>query len=287
MADFSYTPVQKRALQLLGGSARHVMLFGGSRSGKTFVICAALAVRALRYPGCRQAVIRRYYGNAASSIGGDTLPKVLALRFPELKVEYRKSSGVFTFPNGSEIQLIGLDDPRRSDKILGNEFFTIYFNESSELDYLSVQTALTRLAQKMPGGINRAYYDCNPPGKKHWTYRVFVEKRNPADNLALVQKDDFASMQLNPADNQCNLPDGYISGTLMSLPRQQRERFLEGRFSDAVENALWTPENLAVNRRDAPPELLRIVIGVDPAVTGNRTSDLTGIIGCALGADKR
>ena len=68
MSRFVYTPAQKKALKLLGGDAGNIMLFGGSRSGKTFLLCCALLVRALRAPGSRHAVIRRYANTLHSTI---------------------------------------------------------------------------------------------------------------------------------------------------------------------------------------------------------------------------
>ena len=171
---FSYTPMQKKALALLASGAHHIMLFGGSRSGKSFLLTAALVARALRAPGSRHAVIRKYCAAARTAIGMDTLPAVLCRRFANrVKCRFNKAENFFRFSNGSEIWLIGLDDGERADKILGKEFATIYFNECSELDYSSVQVALTRLAQNSPPLVNKAYYDCNPPGKSHWCYKVF------------------------------------------------------------------------------------------------------------------
>lgn len=54
---FQYTAAQKSALRLLSGPARHTMLFGGSRSGKTFVLCCAILARAGKAPGSRHAII--------------------------------------------------------------------------------------------------------------------------------------------------------------------------------------------------------------------------------------
>lgn len=54
---FAYTAAQKSALRLLSGPARHTMLFGGSRSGKTFVLCCAILARAGKAPGSRHAII--------------------------------------------------------------------------------------------------------------------------------------------------------------------------------------------------------------------------------------
>lgn len=286
MAEFSYTPAQLRALEIISGDCRNVMLFGGSRSGKTFLLCCTLVVRALRAPGSRHAVIRRYANAVRGTIGADTLPKVLKQRFNgDVNCEYRKSEGVFTFENGSEIWLIGLDDDGRADKILGKEFVTIYFNECSELDYASVQTAVTRLAQHIPPLSVKALFDCNPPGKKHWTYRVFIEKNDPIDHLPLKNPDDYAAMRINPLDNAVNLPSGYIENTLAGLPRRQRERFLEGKFLDEVEGALWKRSMIDPARVINPPPFQRIVIGVDPAVTSGASSDNTGIVAAALGID--
>lgn len=286
MADFSYTPAQLEALEMISRDYRNVMLFGGSRSGKTFLLCCVLVIRALRAPGSRHAVVRRYANSVRGTIGADTLPKVLKQRFQDtVKCEYRKSEGLFTFDNGSEIWLIGLDDDNRADKILGKEFVTIYFNECSELDYSSVQTAVTRLAQHIPPLTAKALFDCNPPGKKHWTYRVFIEKTDPVDHLPLKNPSDYAAMRINPLDNAVNLPPGYIENTLAGLPRRQRERFLEGKFLDEVEGALWKRSMIDPARVVNPPPLQRIVIGVDPAVTSGSSSDNTGIIAAALGCN--
>ena len=283
---FRYTPAQRRVLAAAGGPARNLLVYGGSRSGKTFALCCALVVRALKAPGGRHAVIRRHYNAVHASVGLDTLPKALRTRFPGLDCEFRRTEGLFRFPNGSEIWLIGLDDERRAEKILGQEFATIYFNECSELDYAGVQTALTRLAQKLPGIVDKAFYDCNPPGRRHWTYRVFIEKVNPVDGSPLRSPENFCSLRVNPVDNRENLPENYIEETLANLPERQRRRFLLGEWSDEVEGALWTPEMISGCRVPAPPEdLVRVVIGVDPAVTSGSDSDRTGIVACGIGRD--
>lgn len=261
------------------------MLFGGSRSGKTFTLCAALAVRALKAPGSRHAIIRRYFSGVRSSVGLDTMPKMLRLRFPGLEWKFNKSDACFSFPNGSEIWLLGLDDADRSEKILGKEFVTIYFNECSEISYDSVQTALTRLAQKVPGLENKAFYDCNPPSKSHWTYQVFIEKFNPADKMPLAGKADYAAMCINPADNRDNLPEHYIENTLATLPEKQKRRFLEGKFADDDYEALWKQKTIERNRVRSVPVLERIVIGVDPAVTMSSSSDCTGIVAAGRSCD--
>ncbi|MBR2373970.1 MAG: DNA-packaging protein [Lentisphaeria bacterium] len=285
MSEFHYSPAQRKALEILGSGARFCLLYGGSRSGKTFVLCCALVVRALKGAGSRHAVIRRHFNGVRSAVGNDTMPKVLRSRFPELKYEYSKSDSIFRFPNGAEIQLVGLDDAQRAEKILGREFATLYFNECSELDFGSVQTALTRLAQNVPGLENKAFFDCNPPGKTHWSYRMFVQKLNPVDNLPLQIPEQYSMMKINPADNADNLPPGYIEDTLGTLSLRQRKRFLEGIWQDEVEGALWNCAMIDRTRVVNVPELLRAVVAIDPAVSSGSNSDLTGIVGAGLGRD--
>jgi hypothetical protein len=50
---FKPTAIQKKALGLLKGGAKHILLFGGSRSGKTTVLVMAVIYRALRFAGSR------------------------------------------------------------------------------------------------------------------------------------------------------------------------------------------------------------------------------------------
>ena len=282
--NFIPTPDQKQALNLLGGTARQTLLFGGSRSGKTFILIYAGLVRALREPGSRHIILRFRANAVRQSVRLDTFPKVLRLAFPGVRFEENRADGFVRFSNGSEIWFGGLDTEERVDKILGREFATIYFNECSEIAYNTVTTALTRLAQRT-NLTNRAYFDCNPSGKSHWSYRLFLEKVDPMTLAPLAAPDQYAAMLMNPAGNAANLPAGYLEETLANLPELQRKRFMLGEFLDDLEGALWNAKLLAGCRADNLPVMERIVIGVDPAVTSGQNSDTTGIIAAGRGTD--
>ena len=99
MKRFEKTSAQQQALKLLQSSARHILLYGGSRSGKTFILIYALLARALKAPGSRHAVLRFHGNGARYAVGFDTLPKVAALAFPGLKLNYSKSDNFFLLPN--------------------------------------------------------------------------------------------------------------------------------------------------------------------------------------------
>ncbi len=272
------TPKQVEAVKLLS-SYMYCMLFGGSRSGKTFITVYAIFIRAMKCPNSRHIVLRFKFNACKKSIGRETIPKVIELLGLKGKVKLDKQDWFFTLPNGSEIWIGGLDDKERAEKILGTEYSTIYFNEASQLSYGAFQLALTRLAQRCSLSL-RCYLDCNPPSKKHWTYSLFILKKDPIENVALRNPDAYSSILMNPTDNAVNIGDDYIENVLGSLNQKEQKRFLLGMFSDDTVGALWKTEWLNKYRCELGkiPPLKRIVVAVDPAVTSNPDSDDTGII---------
>ncbi len=180
-----------------------------------------------------------------------------------------------------------MDEKERTEKILGQEYATLFLNECSQIPWSSRNIAITRLAQNTPLRL-RAYYDCNPPGDAHWTCRAFLHKLDPDTRKPLSDPDSFASIVLNPRDNLDNLPAEYLK-QLESLPERQKQRFLLGQFTSALDNALWTLETLDKARHDgALPEMQRIVIAVDPSGASgeeDKRSDEVGIVVVGLGAD--
>jgi phage terminase large subunit-like protein len=289
MPSFDLTTRQHQANALLIGPQRHTLLVGGSRSGKTTLLVRAIGVRASRAENSRHAILR-FRGNAArSSIALDTLPKVFQLCFPEVPLVEHRQDGYYSLPNGAEIWVGGLDDKDRVEKILGQEYSTIFINECSQVPYASVVVALTRLAQVVPGLRQRAYYDLNPVGKGHWSNQIFGDKREPVSRRPLANPDDYARMFLNPIDNAVNLSPEYLS-SLENLPARQRKRFYEGVYVDELDGALWTYEVIEVTRVEEFPKerCRRIVVAVDPSGAGSKddaSSDEIGIVVAALGDD--
>lgn len=287
------TPAQEKAMDVLISGALHNSLHGGSRSGKTFLIVRAIIVRALKADESRHAIFRFRFNAVKVSIIADTLPKVMRLCFPGLweKSALNKTDWFITLPNKSEIWFGGLDDKERTEKILGQEYATLYFNECSQIPYASVITALSRLAQKTDLKL-KAYYDFNPPGKKHWTYQLFIEKKNPIDKKPLNDPDNYVFYSLNPIDNKENIAPEYMK-ILEAMPERARNRFLLGKFADDDDGALWTEELLARCRKlgrtgENIPDFLRVVVAVDPSgCSGDEDtrSDEVGIVVAALGTD--
>jgi len=226
--EFRDTPKQLELVDLQVSHAKHIMAYGGSRSGKTFRHIKSIIIRASKARS-RHCILRHTFNSAKTSIFFDTLPKVLRLAFPDLKYEENRTDWFITLPNGSELWVAGLDDDKRVEKILGKEFSTLYFNECSQISYKAIQVALTRLAEKNEL-LKKVYYDQNPPSKKHWSYWLFVKGLDPIDNVP-VNKNDYAALLMNPSDNMENIDKDYISEILDKMPEAQRKRFRDGEFS--------------------------------------------------------
>lgn len=293
-SKFELTPAQDKAMDCLIGKAMHCALGGGSRSGKTFLLVRAVIIRALKAPESRHAIFRYRFNSVKAAVVLDTLPKVMKLCFPGLSEQCNldKTDWYLTLPNKSQVWFGGLDDKERTEKILGQEYATIYFNECSQIPFQSVVMALTRLAQLTEQLRLKAYYDFNPPSKRHWTYLRFVQKQDPETGQPEKNPDLYDYFLINPKDNKQNLAPEYLA-MLENLPEAARLRFMEGKFSDDSDSALWSQEVFSQHRRlgrtgENLPDFLRIVVAVDPSGCRGEEdtrSDEIGIVVCALGTD--
>jgi hypothetical protein len=272
---FKLTDKQSEAIKLLGSEAAYILLYGGSRSTKTF-----------------------RFNHVKSSIVYDTFPKVMQLCFPEVQYKLDKSDWFVTYSNGSQIWFGGLDDKERTEKVLGNEYASICLNEISQISYQGFLILVTRLAQVCTyerGGKThelrqKMYFDENPPSKGHWSHKLFIEKKDPDTNKPLKNPDDYVSMLMNPKDNAENLSKAYLKA-LQNLPKRQRDRFWDGKFGDNTENALWTDDIIEKSRVDSVPDgvsLVRVVVAVDPSGASddeNANNDDIGIGVAGIGSD--
>lgn len=293
----AYQPnVRQIALRkLCGGGATNILAYGGSRSGKTLEFLRIIVLRALVAANSRHCVLRLRSVHCKQSIVLDTFPKMMQLCFPDVDYKLDKSDLYATMPNGSEVWFGGLDDKARVEKILGKEFATIFLNEVSQIAFASMLTVVTRLAQKCEYQLNGEtrvlrrlmFFDCNPPPKSHWTYRLFFKHQDPESGKRLLNPEDYARIQLNPKDNEMNLAEGYVK-TLQNLPARMRVRFYEGEYADDLPGALFSYEKIDANRVDEYPDMVRIVVAVDPSGAGdedNAGNDDIGIIVAGLGVD--
>ena len=299
----SLTKAQALARSVIAGEATHVLLEGGSRSGKTYLLTQSVIYRALKAAKSRHCILRYRFSHIKASVIQDTFPKVMETCWPNVTYDLSKTDWVATLGNGSEIWFGGLDDKARVEKILGREFVTIYLNEISQIPFESRNMAVTRLAQKVEyegrfdGALRkgtltpRMFYDLNPTSKGHWGYKLFHEKKSPDTQKAVANPGDYAFCRMNPEDNIENLSDSYLN-LLKGLGARQQKRFLLGEWSEENPNSLFNDTDIDKWRvtDGIIPELVRVLVAVDPSGAGdtdNADNDAIGIIVGGLGTDGR
>lgn len=208
--------------KLIANKYREILFDGGSRAGKTFLICMYFIVCTMKYLGIRFLIARLAFAHAKSSVWKQTLIPMLSSLFSDLDVKTDNSDFIITNnKTKGEIWLGGLDDKERTDKILGQEYAGIFLNEAVRISRATRDKVKTRLAQRIEGFTNFIIYDCNPRHPLHYLYQEFYIEKN----------DCKTQLHWLPEDNKENLADGYIEQFLDTLTGNEKERFRLGKWA--------------------------------------------------------
>lgn len=121
---------------------------------------------------------------------------------------------------------------------------------------------------------NRVILVMNPSFKSHWVYKRFVA--NPS-------ADYCTNIHTTYLDNVQNLSQSFIdqANRVKEENLHRYEHLFLGKWLDDAEGLLWNRPILDRARIASKPDLKRIVVAIDPAVTANMESDETGIVICA------
>ncbi len=298
------TDKQKEARRLAQSQARFILFRGGSRSGKTFSSVKFVVDRALLTPNSRHGIFRQIGADARSTIFDLTLRTVFDLDHPglwdQLKREHKINDTEMTveLPNGALIVVKGLDDSTRQERILGDEYATVFVNEVSQFRSFDIfQKLIGRLSQEFEIYIDgeptgrllapKLFLDCNPPKtKRHWTFDAFMHGVNPISQEPWPRAHEWASIQMNPKDNVANISSTYLAD-LENMSASDRRRFLDGEWGTDNENGMfksswWQGDGKfrrhAILTPEDTKEFDRKVVSIDPAASANIGSDETGII---------
>jgi phage terminase large subunit-like protein len=100
----------------------------------------------------------------------------------------------------------------------------------------------------------------------------------------LIQENGVAKTRGRTVDNEMNLPSDYVESIKAAYEgtRWGRQE-LDGELIEDVAGALWSRDLLERQRMANAPDLMRIVVGVDPPVSDH--GDACGIVAVGLGED--
>lgn len=194
---------------------------------------------------------------------------ILAICPRDERPNYKKSERKLVWPNGATSLIFTADEPER---LRGKQHSDIWADEVAAWRYPESWTQ-AKLGLRL-GAAPQACITTTPRP-------TAIIKEIAADPATVVTKG-------TTYDNRRNLAPTFFNDIIRTyegtrLGRQE----LNAEILDDNPNALWKRVWFDEKRitHDKLPQLKRIVVGVDPAVTNTENSDLTGIICAAIGAD--
>jgi len=212
---------------------KFIKLWGGSRSGKTFLCCLFIVLRAIRYARSDHIVCRYAKQTAKGSVWIQTLRPLLEICEKAGFCKINDTEQYAVFKNGSRISLGGLR-PSDIGNILSAEYATFFICEANEIKWEIIdqcRARLNSLATDEAGSRIRVKFliDLNPTFEHHWSNIVWIRGINPETRTAMAEFNKFANVHFIPQDNEANLSDGFID-TLDSLTGSRRRRFMAGEY---------------------------------------------------------
>lgn len=159
-------------------SHRWEFWMGGAGSGKSFSISQKIIKRCCSEK-IKVLVCRRYgttLKNSCYSLFKDILTKWRLIQY----VTINKTDMSFTFPNGSQIILFGLDDEHKLLSL--NNISTVWIEEAYEVEKEKIEQLNLRMRGQAAN--QQLILSWNPISKNHWLYDFSVG--NPPENSVFI-----------------------------------------------------------------------------------------------------
>ena len=244
-----------------------VLLLCGRGWGKSHWLSNAIVDDALSAPNRRLLLMAADYNNLKKvNFLGDS--GIINTINPNLEYEFNKVDLTLTFANGSQIVSYSAE---AYDKTRGSQFHNAYLDELAAWQYAVEGLEAARLVLRL--GSNPRMFIATTPRPTP------VIKQLAVDERTLVIKG-------LTADNYF-LPSSYLEELRRTLTDRMFRQECLAEILDDNPYALWQMAQIDRDRVSKVPELRRIVVAIDPAVTSNEESDETGIVVMGIGYDNR
>lgn len=248
------------------GDWRVWLLLAGRGFGKTRT--GAEAVRLQKNRGARRIALVAATAADARDVIVEGESGILAVSPPYDMPLYEPSKRRLTWMNGAIATTYSADEPTR---LQGPQHDFAYCDELALWKYPEAWDML--LLGLRLGPDPRAVVTTTPKPTK------IIRDLVASNHTYLTRGSTF--------DNRANLPQAFFDAIITRYEgtRLGREQIYAELLTDNPD-ALWTRANIDELRVTRHPELLTIVVAVDPQATNEPTSSETGIIVAGLGVDK-
>lgn len=249
------------------------LILAGRGFGKTRTGAEDLASYLVSNPGHRCAILAPTFADARDTcVEGESGLLAVLERYgltEETGLKWNKTLGQVVLPNKAQVKLFSAESPAR---LRGPQHHRAWVDELAQV----VKNAPDAWDQLMFGlrlGVQPRVIATTTP----LPVKIVRE---------LLKRDDVHVTRGSTYDNAANL----AASTLASLKERyegtrlgRQELFAE--ILDDIPGALWQREWIDSDRVQRAPEMQRIVVAIDPAVTSGEDADETGIIVAGQGID--
>jgi len=242
------------------------LILAGRGFGKTRIGAEWVRYLAENKLATRIAIVARTASDhVKTTIEGES--GILAVSPPWFRPRYIPSKCQLVWPNGVIAHTYTADEP---DNLRGPQHDAAWADEVAAWRY---EDAWDQLMFGLRLGRNpRAVVTTTPRPNK------LVKGLLSSQNTAITRGSTY--------DNKANLAPTFLDQIVKKYEGTRLgQQELYGAVLDDNPGALWTRAVIESGRVKKHPRLTRIVIGVDPAVSANETSDDTGIGAAGLGID--
>lgn len=248
------------------GNWRTWLILGGRGMGKTKTGAETVRRRVETARAKRIALVGRTVADVRDvMVEGES--GILACSPPWQKPTYEPSKRRLTWPNGAIATTYSADTP---DLLRGPQHDFAWCDELAAWPY---DDTWDNLMFGLRLGINPQCMVTTTP--------------RPRTLLIALSKASTTHVTIGSTyENRANLAPAFFEEIIKRYEgtRLGRQELLAEILED-IEGALWKRGLIEETRVYAPPELCRVVVAIDPAVTAEETSAETGIVVAGLGTD--
>ncbi|RAH99040.1 ATP-binding protein [Acuticoccus sediminis] len=257
------------------GSWTTWLILGGRGAGKTRAgaewVRGMVAGRApfATQPAGRIALVGETFADARE-VMVEGVSGILAISPRRERPAWQPSRRRLEWPNGAVAQLFSAADP---ESLRGPQFDAAWADELAKWPAAEATWDMLQFGLRL-GDRPRQVVTTTPRA-------VPLLKRILGDKRTAVSR-------MTTAENRGNLAPGFLKAVVeryrgTRLGRQE----LDGELIEDRDDALWARASIDRDRVAQAPEMMRVVVAVDPPATSHAKSDACGIVAAGIGVDQR
>lgn len=242
------------------------LILAGRGFGKTRTGAEWLRACVAKHPRCRMALVAASYAEAREvMIDGES--GLIAIAPDYARPRYEIARRRLLWPSGAQALIYSAEDP---DGLRGGQHHFAWCDELAKWPNVDATWMNLQMGLRL-GKRPRACVTTTP---------------RPIGLLKkMLEASDTVVVRGRMHDNIAYLPEGFVAALEKTyLGTRLGRQEINGDYIEDVDGALWTRAMIDACRTESVPELMRIVVAVDPPVSQSATADACGVIAAGITA---